>query len=111
VIVDQLSNIFCSSSCQKADGRARRRARKRDAYVADVWRSRIFERDGWRCQLCGKATQRNAVAPHPKAPVLDHIIPLAQGGTHEPANVQCSHFLCNCLKSDGAANDQLRLIG
>ena len=39
------------------------------------------------------------------------FVPLADGGTHEPANVQCAHYLCNSVKSDGAANDQLRLVG
>lgn len=79
--------------------------------MEEVWRSRIFERDGWRCQLCRLKVDRRRVVPHPKAPTLDHIIPLAKGGTHEPANVQLACFRCNCLKGDRAASDQLRLIG
>lgn len=102
---------FCSRRCGRSYGKDKRRAVKRGAYVADVHRKRIFERDGWRCQLCGKAVRRNASAPHPLAPTIDHIIPLAQGGTHEPTNVQCAHFLCNSRKGDRAASDQLRLIG
>ena len=81
---------------------------KRNAYVEDVWRSKVYERDGWKCQLCGKALKRDAVVPHPKAPTLDHIIPLSKGGTHEYANVQAAHFICNSIKSDGGT-DQLRL--
>lgn len=111
VVAYQTENRYCSERCGKGDGKARRRARKRDAFVAPVSRARIFERDDWRCQICKKKVRRDAVVPHPKAPVLDHIIPLADGGTHEPANVQCAHHLCNCIKSAGAANDQLRLIG
>lgn len=110
-IVDQLENRHCSRRCARADQRDRRRAKKRKAFVAPVHRRRIFERDGWRCGLCGRAVNRRAAVPHPRAPVLDHIIPLAAGGTHEPANVQCAHFLCNSVKSEGAMNDQLRLIG
>jgi 5-methylcytosine-specific restriction endonuclease McrA len=110
VIIDQLTNSYCSKQCGTADGRARRRARKRDGYVADVRRQQIFERDRWRCQLCRKPVARTKQVPHPKAPVLDHIIPLAKGGTHEPKNVQCAHHLCNCRKSDRATNDQLRLL-
>ena len=85
---------------------------KRGAYVEDVWRSKVFERDRYRCQLCGKAVKRDAEVPHPKAPVLDHIIPLAEGGTHEYRNVQTAHFMCNSIKSDGVfgAAEQLRLI-
>lgn len=102
---------YCSHQCLRADGRDRRRAIKREAFVAEVWRARVFERDGWRCQLCGKLVARARRVPHPKAPVLDHILPLAAGGTHEPANVQCAHFLCNSRKGARAANDQLRLVG
>jgi 5-methylcytosine-specific restriction endonuclease McrA len=29
---------------------------------------------------------------------LDHIVPLARGGTHEPRNVQVSHARCNNRK-------------
>lgn len=111
VVVDQTESRYCSLSCARSDGKARRRALKRGAFVAPVYRAQVFERDGWRCQICKKKVRHNAVAPHPLAPVLDHITPLADGGTHEPANVQCAHFQCNSIKSDGAANDQLRLIG
>lgn len=107
---DQLPK-YCSDRCGRRAWGDVRRARKRGAYVADVNRRQIFERDRWRCQLCGKAVNRRAVVPHPKAPVIDHIIPLGANGTHEPSNAQCAHFLCNSIKSDGAANDQLRLIG
>lgn len=105
--------FYCSPQCGKADGRTRRRARKRDAYVADVWRPRIFKRDGYRCQICGKRLAMSKSVPHPKAPTIDHIIPLSEGGTHEPSNCQAAHFMCNAMKSGSAAaqGDQLLLIG
>jgi 5-methylcytosine-specific restriction endonuclease McrA len=36
--------------------------------------------------------------PDLMAATLDHIIPIAQGGTHEPRNVQLAHFSCNVRK-------------
>jgi endogenous inhibitor of DNA gyrase (YacG/DUF329 family) len=104
---------FCSIRCARRVSKDRYRARKTDAYVADVWRTRVYERDGWRCQLCRKKVDRTKVAPHPRSPVLDHVLPLACGGKHEPANVQCAHYLCNSLKSDGVfgSGEQLLLIG
>ncbi len=115
---------WCSEQCsvresarrQRESGKAqehsqRRRARKRNAFVAPVHRLAIFERDRWTCQLCGQRLERNAVVPSPLAPTIDHVIPLANGGTHEPANVQAAHFLCNVRKGDRPANDQLRLVG
>lgn len=102
---------YCSARCLRADAKDRRRARKRDAYITDVRRSDIIERDHGRCQLCGRKVDQTKVAPHPRSPTLDHIIPLANGGTHEPANVQLAHFLCNSIKSNRGTGDQLRLIG
>lgn len=90
----------CSATCANGIRHERRRARERDAFVQDVDRVAIFERDGWICQLCNRPTDRAASVPARQAPTIDHIIPLAQGGTHEPANVQCAHFSCNCAKRD-----------
>ncbi|MCB1786871.1 MAG: HNH endonuclease [Gammaproteobacteria bacterium] len=104
---------YCSSRCGSADGKDRRRARKRAAYVADVWRPRIFKRDGYRCQICGGKLAMDKRAPDPMSPSIDHIIPLARGGNHEPANCQAAHFLCNARKSDRESprGDQLMLVG
>jgi 5-methylcytosine-specific restriction endonuclease McrA len=52
------------------------------------------------CRLCGDPMMMGQAVPHPKAPTIDHVIPLAKGGTHEPANVQAAHFLCNSIKGD-----------
>jgi len=79
--------------------------------VAIVRRYQIHERDRWRCHLCGKKVNREVVAPHPKAPTIDHVIPLAKGGTHEPANCRTAHFLCNSTKGSGGSGEQLMLIG
>jgi 5-methylcytosine-specific restriction endonuclease McrA len=110
--------VACSGACDavrvrrsKRDMKAKRRARKRTATVETVRRAKIFERDGWRCRLCGKVVARNKVVPHPRAPVLDHIIPLARGGTHEGRNVHTAHFICNSLKGDRAVGEQLLLVG
>ncbi|WP_353962043.1 HNH endonuclease [Mycolicibacterium houstonense] len=89
----------------------RKRARKAGAYVEPVYRKRVFNRDGYRCHLCGKKTDQTKKVPHPKAPTLDHIIPLASGGTHEPSNCRCACFLCNSLKGDRGGGEQLLLIG
>jgi len=101
---------YCSSRCARAHGKDRRRATKRDAFVANVNRLAIYERDNWTCQLCRKKVDRTKKVPHPKAPTIDHIVPLGAGGTHEPVNAQCAHFLCNSIKGD-RGTDQLRLIG
>ena len=70
----------------------------------------IFMRDGWRCQICGGKIRQYKKTPHPHSPTIDHIIPLAAGGTHERKNVQAAHFICNSEKGT-RGNDQLLLIG
>ena len=60
----------------------------------------IFERDKWKCKMCGCKTPK---ALHgglePNAPVLDHIIPLSLGGPHTKANTRCLCRQCNGKKA------------
>lgn len=97
----------CSLQCQakhrddvRREGKHRRRAIQRMAYVARVYASSVFERDDYECQLCGEPLHMQAKVPDAYAPTIDHILALANGGTHEPDNVQSAHFMCNSLKGD-----------
>lgn len=114
--------IYCGPKCakrakknkQRYEARrgqqARRRIRQRKPRgAAVVYRARIFERDGWKCQLCGKKVDKSLVWPHPMSATLDHIVPLANGGAHVPENCQLAHFICNSTKSNGNGG-QLRLF-
>jgi len=112
------TNRTCSPQCAaqhdkhlRSIAKDRRRARKKDAYVADVYRKQVFKRDGYRCHLCNKKVKQGAVVPHPLAATLDHLVPLAAGGTHEPANCATAHFLCNSRKRHRGGGEQLALIG
>ena len=112
------TGLCCSAQCTTAnrrnkelDAASRRRARKRDAFVAPVKRLTIFTRDKYRCHICKRLTKPSKCVPHPLAPTIDHIIPLAKGGTHEPANVATACFECNCMKRDEGGGEQLALIG
>lgn len=69
----------------------------------------IFERDGWRCHLCGKACDRKAKVPHNKAATIDHLIPVSDGGLDDPLNVATAHFICNSKRGAGGVA-QLRLV-
>ena len=107
---------YCGPSCQVKSPKGKklvdnRNALKRGAYVADVYRAEIYRRDGWRCQICKLKVNPRYTGAHPKAPSLDHIIPLSLGGTHEPSNVQLAHFGCNARKGNRSANDQLLMFG
>lgn len=82
----------------RSAGAAVRRARLRAAMVEKFDPIEIFTRDGWVCQLCGVPVAKDAVVPHPDAPTLDHVVPLALGGEHSRANGQLAHFMCNSRK-------------
>jgi 5-methylcytosine-specific restriction endonuclease McrA len=99
-VTDNPRDQNCSPRCGRRAAKDKRRALERNAFVAPVNRAEVYERDQWTCQLCGEAVLRDKVVPHPQAPTLDHVVPLARGGTHEPANVQLAHYLCNSIKTD-----------
>lgn len=86
---------FCSIRCQNTNARERRKMRLRGVRVERVIRARVYDRDDWRCGICGQLVPRDVVVPHPLAPTLDHIQPVAHGGAHSYANVRLAHFLCN----------------
>lgn len=50
--------------------------------------------------ICGDPLRTDVPPEHPEAPSIDHIVALANGGTHEPSNVQAAHLLCNSMKRD-----------
>ena len=107
--------IFCSDICahkyNRRKGKATRRARKRGVHYESFDPREIFERDGWICQLCGVRTPRRVCGSlAERAPVMDHIVPLALGGEHTKRNGQCLCRRCNQRKS-ATIGGQLRLFG
>jgi 5-methylcytosine-specific restriction endonuclease McrA len=72
--------------------RQRRRARVANApQIERIDTAAIAWRDGYRCYLCGKALTRKQIT-------LDHVIPLARGGTHTADNLRVACRSCNCRK-------------
>ncbi len=74
----------------------KRRALKLNAFVEDVDRTVLYERDKGRCGICSKPV--NADDFH-----VDHTIPLTQGGEHSYANCQIAHPACNLRKHNKLA--------
>ncbi|WP_196217855.1 HNH endonuclease [Streptomyces blattellae] len=88
----------------------RRRAAKRGGASEPYTLVEIAARDRARCGLCGGRVAMKRVAPHPKAPTIDHVVPVAEGGDDTRANVQLAHFRCNSAKG-ARGSQQLALIG
>jgi hypothetical protein len=100
---------FCSGACCEKFYRAKaKRGRgtheqraKRVGAPRDysIHRFKVFDRDGWRCQLCGVSTPKKLNGTYEdRAPELDHIVPFAAGGGHTWDNVQCACRKCNISK-------------
>src|SRR5688500_8256868 len=90
----------CSSPCSaKLKAKWRRDRAGRAVSASD--RHAVFVRDGWMCRLCGlRIVDRAATVPADGAPVVDHVVPLANGGTSDISNLQTAHFICNSYKRD-----------
>jgi len=86
------------------------RAMRRAAFVKKVDREKVFKSDGYKCHICGRRTDPALKFPHPRSPTIDHLIPLARGGKHEPENCRTACFQCNSRKSDGGGGDQFALF-
>ena len=74
--------------CERCALRPRPRGRAWEAT-----RLRIFQRDGWHCQVqlsccTGAATQ------------IDHIVQLAKGGSDEDSNLRAACSPCNLARGD-----------
>ncbi len=77
----------------------RRRVETHGGRYEHVNPSKVFDRDGWRCGLCGRMTRPDKRGTNdPRAPELDHILPVSKGGDHTYANTQCACRACNIAK-------------
>lgn len=69
---------------------------------------KLIQRDKGICKICGRQvdindyyyTDEGYFIAGENYPSIDHIIPLAKGGTHTWDNVQLAHRHCNSIKSD-----------
>jgi hypothetical protein len=65
--------------------------------VPGRWRG-IGERDGWMCWLCQTAVDPAAPLNGKDGPTVDHVVPLAEGGSDDDSNVRLAHRSCNCRR-------------
>ena len=56
---------------------------------------RIRARDGDRCWLCDGKLQFDAIPNSKKAPTIEHLVALTDGGSNELANLVLTHPGCN----------------
>jgi 5-methylcytosine-specific restriction endonuclease McrA len=103
---------YCSKECKKTlteqvkkEEKARtsqtRRARKKSVISEPIWRKKVFERDNYKCYICGcKVYLHKQLTFAKDKATLDHIIPLSKGGSHTYGNIKTACGLCNSYKCD-----------
>jgi 5-methylcytosine-specific restriction endonuclease McrA len=98
------SRRFCCRRCKHSWHRAhdRKRAEQFGVQYEPISKVLVFQRDSYRCGICGEQTDHTVDFPDPLAPTLDHVVPMSKGGPHLYSNVQCAHFECNKRKADSS---------
>ena len=71
----------------------RRQPRMKRNPISGSLRHEIFKRDCYRCVECGQSNRQTILH-------VDHLIPVAQGGTDELGNLQTLCQRCNLAKSN-----------
>jgi 5-methylcytosine-specific restriction endonuclease McrA len=114
VVFGDKQKAYCSKECARKarpSGNTRSRVRRFLVEYEYVNPNKVFERDGWICQLCGKKTPKERRGSfRSNAPELDHRIPISKGGPHLYSNLQCACRACNAKKSDRSIPCQLPLF-
>lgn len=113
--------LVCSKSCLRKTEKYQASRRKSESKRRAVERGcrearaidpiKVFDRDGWKCQICLQPTPRKLRGTYKhNAPELDHIVPIAKGGAHVWSNLQCACRSCNAAKSDKSTAGQMGLF-
>lgn len=77
-------------------------AKRRKTYAAGdtIDALTLFDLFGWTCIICMESIDRRRRCPDWRAATIEHIVPLAKGGTHTWDNVAPAHYKCNMQKAD-----------
>lgn len=89
---------WCSTKCARSLERRSERVRRHHTLDDRVPSRLVFARDNWICWLCQKSTAKKWTRDNPLSPTLDHVVPLAKGGTHTASNLRTAHWVCNTRK-------------
>lgn len=89
---------FCSKRC----GHASTKVRRGRFLVPPAVRQRIYERDGFVCQLCRVPVDMTLGSSDVWGATLDHVIPQSHQliPDHSPKNLRLAHRYCNSIRGD-----------
>lgn len=106
-------NKYCSNACyRKSNSRDSNHLRRVKIANArkdlGITLNKLYERDHGVCHICGGLCCKEdyvvmdvgAMVVGNSYPSIDHVIALANGGTHTWDNVSLAHRVCNSIKGD-----------
>ena len=104
---------YCSDTCNNAAHQAMRKLAKRAGVPKNerhkVLRTELQTRDGSDCHLCGYTLNLTTKHPDPRYASIDHVTPLALGGTNDLANLRLACLECN-LKKGATLPEEVKLL-
>lgn len=97
------AGVYCTDKCKRS-AKFKRRSSGMSFTVSPVERRKIYERDGWACQICQLPVDKTLRHPHPSCASLDHIEPQSSAliPDHSPSNLRLAHLWCNSARGDGS---------
>lgn len=112
-IINKNNNIYCSNRCanRHSEGKHTReridKAKQNGKVDNTITLDKLIKRDNNICYICNKECneldyiyQGNTFIAGNYYPSIDHVVPIAKGGTHEWNNIRLAHRICNSIKSD-----------
>jgi len=106
------SSLYCSEKCQSRYFNRRRCEKRYKTLMArehnsDISLEKLYKRDHGICYLCGKKCdwsdgedRDGTFVAGSRYPSIDHVIPVAKGGTHTWDNIRLACRECNWTKRD-----------
>lgn len=107
------ANKYCSKRCAERNHEQRKsrlridRAKENGKVDYGITLDKLITRDKNICYICNKECNESDYTYQGKNfiagnyyPSIDHVIPIAKGGTHTWGNVKLAHRICNSIKSD-----------
>lgn len=105
-ITTRSNAAYCTNDCCKRF-KWRRNEALRDQRIKvngevhwDITLEKLVKRDKNICYLCNEEVHMDKHYNHNMYGSIDHVIPLAKGGTHTWNNVKLAHRICNSIKTD-----------
>lgn len=103
---------YCSDECNfKAHGATRKMYRRKNETKIKgtplVGRVEVAKKTNYLCGICNEKVDLDVKHPDPLFGSIDHIVPLAKGGSNDLDNLQIAHLKCNLSKGARIKKEKL----